>query len=40
LRRPDDVLREAIDAAIDHLSRDGTVERIYGRYGVVVQNPR
>jgi polar amino acid transport system substrate-binding protein len=40
LRRPDDALREAIDAAIDHLSRDGTVERIYGRYGVVVQNPR
>jgi polar amino acid transport system substrate-binding protein len=40
LRRPDDALRQAIDVAIDHLSNDGTIARIYGRYGVVVQKPK
>ena len=40
LRRPDDALRQAIDAAIDHLSNDGTIARIYGHYGVVVQQPK
>jgi polar amino acid transport system substrate-binding protein len=40
LRRPDDALRQAIDAAIDQLSNDGTIAQIYGRYGVVVQQPK
>jgi polar amino acid transport system substrate-binding protein len=40
LRRPDDALRQAIDAAIDHLTNDGTIARIYGHYGVVVQTPK
>ena len=38
--RPDDALREAIDAALDRLHGDGTIDRIYGRYGVVLQAPR
>ena len=40
LRRPDEALRQAIDAAIDKLSSDGTIAQIYGRYGVVVQAPQ
>jgi polar amino acid transport system substrate-binding protein len=40
LRRPDDALRQATDTAIDHLSSDGTIARIYDRYGVIVQNPK
>lgn len=38
--RPDDKLREAIDEALDRLRADGTVERIYGRYGIVLQAPK
>ena len=38
--RPDDALREAVDAALDRLRDDGTIDRIYGRYGVVLQAPR
>jgi polar amino acid transport system substrate-binding protein len=38
--RPDDALREAIDAALDRLRNDGTIDRIYGHYGVVLQAPR
>ena len=38
--RPDDALREAIDGALERLRNDGTIERIYGRYGVVLQAPR
>jgi polar amino acid transport system substrate-binding protein len=38
--RPDDKLREAIDAALERLRADGTVERIYARYGIVLQSPR
>jgi polar amino acid transport system substrate-binding protein len=38
--RPDDKLRDAIDAALDRLRADGTVARIYGRYGVELQSPR
>jgi polar amino acid transport system substrate-binding protein len=40
LRRPDDALSQAIDAALDHLSSEGTIARIYGRYGVVLQQPK
>src|SRR5438105_4036235 len=35
--RPDDALREAMDGALDRLRTDGTVDRIYKRYGVVLQ---
>jgi polar amino acid transport system substrate-binding protein len=38
--RPDKELREAVDAALDKLRNDGTVERIYQRYGVVLQPPK
>jgi polar amino acid transport system substrate-binding protein len=38
--RPDDKLREAIEAALERLRGDGTVERIYKRYGVVLQSPK
>ncbi len=38
--RPDQKLREAIDAALERLHGDGTIDRIYGRYGVVLQSPR
>ena len=38
--RPDDALREAIDAALDRLRSDGTIGRIYGRYGIVLQAPK
>jgi polar amino acid transport system substrate-binding protein len=38
--RPDQGLRDAIDAALEKLRADGTVERIYARYGVVLQSPK
>jgi polar amino acid transport system substrate-binding protein len=38
--RPDDKLRDAIDGALDRLLADGTVERIYARYGVTLQAPK
>ena len=38
--RPDDKLREAIDAALTLLGADGTIDRIYRRYGVALQLPR
>jgi polar amino acid transport system substrate-binding protein len=38
--RPDDKLRDAVEAALDRLRADGTVERIYKRYGVVLQSPK
>jgi polar amino acid transport system substrate-binding protein len=38
--RPDDALREAVDGALERLRNDGTIDRIYGRYGVVLQAPR
>jgi polar amino acid transport system substrate-binding protein len=38
--RPDDRLRAAIDEALDRLRADGTVERIYARYGVALQAPQ
>jgi len=39
LRRADPPLREAIDAAIDRLVSDGTVARIYARYGIEHRRP-
>jgi polar amino acid transport system substrate-binding protein len=38
--RPDEKLRNAINDALDHLRADGTVERIYARYGIVLQAPK
>jgi polar amino acid transport system substrate-binding protein len=38
--RPDEALRTAIDAALSKLRDDGTVERIYRRYGVTLQAPK
>jgi polar amino acid transport system substrate-binding protein len=38
--RPDDAMRAAIDAALSKLRDDGTVERIYQRYGVTLQAPK
>ena len=38
--RPDEKLRDAIEGAIARLRADGTVDRIYGRYGTVLQSPR
>src|SRR4051812_22718106 len=38
--RPDDALRDTIDGALERLRNDGTIDRIYGRYGVVLQTPK
>ena len=38
--RPDQALRDAIDGAMEKLRGDGTVERIYARYGVALQAPK
>jgi polar amino acid transport system substrate-binding protein len=38
--RPDDSLRDAIDGALERLRADGTVERIYRRYGIILQSPK
>jgi polar amino acid transport system substrate-binding protein len=38
--RPDDSLRDAIDGALERLRGDGTIDRIYRRYGVVLQSPK
>jgi polar amino acid transport system substrate-binding protein len=38
--RPDDSLRDAVDHAMERLSADGTIDRIYRRYGVALQKPR
>jgi polar amino acid transport system substrate-binding protein len=40
MRRPDAALQQAINAAVDRLSADGTIARIYGRYGVSLQPPK
>jgi polar amino acid transport system substrate-binding protein len=40
MRRPDPTLQQAIDAAITHLIDDGTVKRVYARYGIAVEPPQ
>ncbi len=40
MRHPDPALRNAIDEALGHLQADGTLQRIYGRYGVTLQAPQ
>jgi ABC-type amino acid transport substrate-binding protein len=39
LRRSDPPLQAAIDIAIDRLLADGTVQRIYARYGIEHRRP-
>jgi ABC-type amino acid transport substrate-binding protein len=39
LRRSDDALVDAVNTALDQLVGDGTVERIYARYGVPYRHP-
>ncbi len=38
--RPDDSLRDAVDHALERLRADGTIDRIYRRYGVTLQSPK
>ena len=38
--RPDQEIREAIDGALAKLRADGTVDKIYQRYGVTLQAPK
>jgi polar amino acid transport system substrate-binding protein len=40
MRQPDEQLREAIDAALDRLRANGTVDMIYAKYGIVLSPPR
>jgi polar amino acid transport system substrate-binding protein len=40
LFRPDDELRRRVDAAIEALLADGTIARIYARYGIEVRPPQ
>ena len=38
--KPDEQLRQAIDAALVRLAADGTIKRIYARYGIALQAPK
>jgi polar amino acid transport system substrate-binding protein len=40
LFRPDDRLRARVDAAIEALLADGTIARIYARYGIELRPPQ
>jgi polar amino acid transport system substrate-binding protein len=40
LLRPDDRLRQRVDAAIEALLADGTIARIYARYGIELRPPQ
>jgi polar amino acid transport system substrate-binding protein len=40
LAKPDDKLRVAIDGALARLTADGTIGRIYAKYGIELQAPR
>jgi len=40
LFRPDDKLRQRVDAAIEALLADGTIARIYARYGIELRPPQ
>lgn len=39
MRRSDDALVQAVDAALAQLADEGTLARIYGRYGVELRRP-
>lgn len=36
---PDDKLRDAINTALERLTADGTIQRIYAGYGITLQTP-
>ena len=38
--RPDDRLRQSVDAALEGLLADGSIARIYARYGVTLRAPQ
>ncbi|MBV8591627.1 MAG: transporter substrate-binding domain-containing protein [Acetobacteraceae bacterium] len=38
--RPDDALQREIDAAVEKLRSDGTIDQIYRRYGVALERPK
>jgi polar amino acid transport system substrate-binding protein len=38
--KPDNKLRAAIDGALDRLTADGTIKRIYAKYGIDLQPPK
>src|ERR1700674_1229589 len=38
--RPDDKLRERLDAALEAMLADGTIARIYTRYGIELRSPQ
>ncbi|MBR1125333.1 transporter substrate-binding domain-containing protein [Bradyrhizobium lablabi] len=40
LFRPDDKLRQRVDAAIEALLADGTIAKIYARYGIELRPPQ
>ena len=40
LIRPDDQLRRRVDAAVEALLADGTIARIYARYGIELRPPQ
>jgi polar amino acid transport system substrate-binding protein len=40
MRKPDQAFRDAIDGALDTLGADGTIARIYGRYGIALLPPK
>ena len=40
LLRPDDKLRQRVDAAIEALLADGTIAQIYARYGIELRPPQ
>jgi polar amino acid transport system substrate-binding protein len=40
MSKPDDKLRAAIDSALDHLNADGTIKRIYAKYGIELHPPK
>ena len=40
MARADEKLRDAIDEVLERLGWDGSVDRIYARYGIVLQSPK
>jgi polar amino acid transport system substrate-binding protein len=40
MSKPDAKLRAAIDSALNQLTADGTIKRIYAKYGITLQPPK
>ena len=40
LVKPDDKLRAAVDTALTQLTADGTIKRIYAKYGIDLRAPK